>query len=426
MHFSIKVIETLSIFVLTLFLLLRKPMGLNEAWATIIGAILMLLLGLTTVAQSVASISESSNVLLFLLALMLFSALLDRAGFFEWAAILAAKSAAGDASALYRNLFILGAITTTILSLDTTAIILTPIVVASVQRLKLNAYPFLLACAFVANSGSLLFPISNLTNLLFQDAFHYSFISFTAIMLLPQLAVLLLNYWAFRILFKKHIPATFDENLLPSALSAVPDKPYFIGAITVLGAVIIGYFATSLYRLHPFVIASAGTVLLLFWAIVRKQIDRKIVNDISWSVFPFVIGLFVVVRGIENIGIAEFATQSMTHADCKKLLDIGIVMTGTALGSNMINNIPMALLATSILKHAHSCLINQYAALIGCNIGANLTITGSLATMLVITSARKKGEDIKPLDFARIGLIITPILIVGSSIAIYLIAPFIH
>jgi arsenical pump membrane protein len=426
MQLSIRVIETLSVFTLTLFLLLRKPLGLQEAWATIIGAALMLVLGLTTFDQSIASITESGNVLLFLLALMLLSALLDRAGFFEWAAILAAKSAAGDASALYRNLFMLGAITTTSLSLDTTAIILTPIVVASVQRLKLKAYPFLLACAFVANTGSLLFPISNLTNLLFQEVFHYSFISFTAMMILPQLTVLLLNYWTFRILFKKHIPQTFDKTLLPSAMSAVPDKPYFIGAIAVLCSVVIGYFVASLYRIHPFVVACAGSVLLLFWAIVRNQIDMKITRDISWSVFPFVIGLFVVVRGIENIGISEFAAKSMAHADCKQLLDIAIVTTGTAIGSNLINNIPMALLATSILKHAHSCLTNQYAALIGCNIGPNLTITGSLATMLVITSARKKGEDIKPLDFARIGVIVTPILIIGSSIAIYLIAPFIH
>jgi arsenical pump membrane protein len=426
MQMSIRVAETLSVFLFTLFLLLRKPMGLHEAWATMIGAVLMLLLGLTTVEQSLATITESSNVLLFLLALMLFSALLDRAGFFEWAAILAAKSATGDANALYRNLFLLGALTTTILSLDTTAIILTPIVVASVQRLKLKAYPFLLACAFVANTGSLLFPISNLTNLLFQESFHYAFISFTGMMILPQLAVLLLNYWTFCILFKKDIPKDFDKELLPPAMSSVADKPFFFGSVAILWAVIAGYFVASLYRVHPFVVASAGAILLLFWAIVRQQLDRQIVKDISWSLFPFVIGLFVIVRGIENIGITDFATKALAQADCRKLIDLAAITTSTALGSNLINNIPMALLSISILKHAHSCLPNQYAALIGCNIGPNLTVTGSLATMLVITSARKKGEDIKALDFAKIGLIVTPILIIGASIAIYLIAPFIH
>jgi len=271
---------------------LRKPFGLHEAWGTIIGASLMVALGLVTVPQSVRTVLEGANVLFFLFALMILSALLDLAGFFEWAAILAARGCDGNGQRLYRNVFLLGAVTTAVLSLDTTAIILTPIVVAFVQRLNLKAYPFLVACAFVANTGSLLFPVSNLTNLLFQEAFHYSFVSFALFMLLPQIVALALNYWLFKLLFKGSIPETFDQDLLPAAMSAVPDRPLFIGALVDVVFVITGYFVASLYHIHPVVIASIGAAALLLWGAYRRQLSNRIWKDISWSLFPFVIGLF--------------------------------------------------------------------------------------------------------------------------------------
>jgi len=412
---------TLGIFSLTLFLILRKPFGLHEAWGTVIGAFLMLACGLVTIPQSMQTVLEGANVLFFLLALMVLSALLDLAGFFEWAAILAASACKGDGRLLYRNVFLLGAFTTAVLSLDTTAIILTPIVVAFVQRLKLKAYPFLIACAFVANTGSLLFPVSNLTNLLFQEAFHYSFVSFTLFMVVPQIVALLLNYWLFKILFKKSIPASFDQELLPAPLSAIPDRPFFTGALAVVVLVVFGYFAASLFRIHPVFIASLGAGALLVWGAIRHQLKSSIWKDISWSLFPFVIGLFIVIRGVENIGLAKISSDMIHLADQNQILQVPAIACGTAFGSNLINNIPMALLAVSALKNAHGSILDQYAALIGCNLGPNLTIAGSLATMLVITSARKRGQEISAMDFLRIGLITTPVLILGTSLAVRLV-----
>ncbi|MBU6454836.1 MAG: hypothetical protein KGS72_23915 [Cyanobacteria bacterium REEB67] len=419
------IILTLTVFALTLFLVLRKPRGLHEAWGTMIGAALMLMLGLVTLAQAWQTVMEGGNVLLFLLALMVLSALLDRAGFFEWAAIHAARASKGNVRTLYRNVFILGALTTAILSLDTTAIILTPIVVSSVQRLKLTAHPFLIACAFVANTGSLLFPISNLTNLLFQDAFHYSFISFTIFMIAPQVVALFLNYWLFVFLFRKSICQDFDKKLLPEPTSAIPDRPFFNGALIVLVLVVIGYFSASLYHIHPVVVAAIGASLLLIWGAMRGQLDKKMTSDLSWSLFPFVIGLFVVIRAVENIGLATYGAKIISATQGPALLQLPLIASATALGSNLINNIPMALLSVSVLTHAHAGLLEQYAALIGCNLGPNLTIAGSLATMLVITSARKKGEDISPLEFLRIGMISTPILVLGSAFVAALVGNFV-
>lgn len=418
---NLHLIVTLSVFALTLILVLTKPRGMDESWATVLGGALMLLLGLENVSQAVQTISDGSSVLIFLLALCLFSALLDKAGFFEWAALHTTRLSKGSGKALYLNVFLLGGLTTALLSLDTTAIILTPVVLSFVRHLNLKATAFLVACVFVSNTGSLLLPISNLTNLLFQSAFHYDFARFTLLMILPQIFALIANYLLLLFVFRKSLPGNFDVSQLPEPKSVVKDSPYFRASLIVFLLVMIGYFAGSIFHIQPYVIALGGCVLLGGVGIVRKQLDFAIIaRDIPWSLFPFVAGLFVVIRGVENLGLSEFAAAQLNMLGDDPLRQIIATAFGAGLGSNVINNIPMALLAISVLSHSHATSAAQYGALLGCNLGPNLTVAGSLATMLVISTARKKGEDLSALEFFKIGLIITPILLLVSSIGLWI------
>ncbi len=409
---------TLLVFAGTLLLIFVRPRGLHEAWATTLGGALMLLLRLETPAQAWQTVAQGSDVLLFLLGLLILSDLLRASGFFEWAAILAARVAKGDGHVLYRNVFVLGAVVTALLSLDTTALILTPIVLSFVGRLKLNARPFLLACAFVANTGSLLLPVSNLTNLLFVSAFHWGFGQFFATMALPQLAALVVNYFLFRRMFVRELPESFDVNSLPKPGDVLPDLPYFRSAVVVLVIALIGYFAGSLMHVQPFWIALAGCAVLLVWGILRKQIGMKAITGISWSIFPFVIGLFVVVRGVENLGLNEILSRGLASAGHSTLAQVLAASFGAGVGSNVVNNIPMALLAISAL-HRGASASAQYGALLGCDLGPNLTVAGSLATMLVITSARKHGEDIGARDFFDVGLQVTPFILLAAALALW-------
>src|SRR4051812_16275889 len=193
-----------------LALVIKRPRGVHEAVWTTGGAGLLLALGLISPAAAVAAVAAGREALLFLLALLVLSALVEKSGFFEWAAIYAARLARGDGRALYRNVFVLGTLITAVLSLDTTAVILTPLVLAFVQRLRLPPRPYLFACAFVANNASLLLPVSNLTNLIFAGTFRFSFLHFAARMLAPQLVALVVNYALFRFLFAGELPASFD------------------------------------------------------------------------------------------------------------------------------------------------------------------------------------------------------------------------
>lgn len=405
---------------LTLILVLTRPRGWHEAWWTAGGGALMLLLRLETPQQAWRVTRTGQDALLFLLALLLLSALLERSGFFDWSSIQAARLARGDGRRLYRNVFILGAVVTASLSLDTTAVILTPVVLAFVARLKLPARPYIFACAFVANVASLPLPVSNLTNLLFSGAFALPFGGFALRMILPQCVALLTNYALFRRLFRGDLPAEFSGDDLPDPMSVVPHAGYFRAAIAILGLVLAGYFAAPFAYLPPYAVGFAGCLALALWGARAGRVEWGLLREVSWSVFPFVVGLFVVIGGVENLGLTGRMAAWLVTLNPHPLAGMAAMAGGAGLASNVVNNIPAALLARGVLQGAYAHPPLVYAALLGTNIGPNLTLSGSLATLLVLTAARKKGEDIRPLDFFKIGLLVTPLTLLAAVLALWL------
>jgi arsenical pump membrane protein len=413
-----RILLTGAVFVATLVLVIKRPRGLPEAVWTVAGAVLVLALGLLAPASAWDAVTAAKGALLFLLALLVLSALVEKSGFFEWAAIHAARLAKGDARALYRNVFVLGALITAALSLDTTAVILTPLVLAFVQRLRLPARPYVFACAFVANNASLFLPVSNLTNLLFAGTFRFSFLHFAARMLVPQIVALLVNYAVFCRLFAAELPASFDASLLPEPASVVPNRGYFRAAAAVLGLVLAGYFVAPLAHLEPYMIGGAGAAVLLGVGVATGRVRGAIVKDVSWSVFPFVVGLFIVVRAALDAGLRELSATWFARVAPPPPLDVIVPSIVTTVASNLINNLPAGLLARGTLEQGHASEPAIYGALLGTNLGPNITIVGSLATLLVLSSAKKKGVSLGAGDLLRIGGITTPLVLLAAGLAL--------
>ena len=156
-------------------------------------------------------------------------------------------------------------------------------------------------------------------------------------------------------------------------------------------------------------------------AALRKQLKPKeLARGISWSLFPFVVGLFVVVRGVENLGLAAGLARGLQAAGTHPLAQILAAAFSVGLGSNAVNNIPAALLSISALQMGRADAPTQYGALLGCNIGPNLTVAGSLATMLVLTTARRKGMDIRAVDFLKAGVVAMPLALAAAGLALWL------
>jgi arsenical pump membrane protein len=401
-----------------LVLVFVRPRRWNEAWWTMLGAAAMLVLGLVSPREAIDGTLAGQNALLFLLSLLSLSLLVGKSGFFDWAAIRCARIAKGNARSLYRNAFVLGAIITAILSLDTTAVMLTPVMLAVVKRLKLPAGPYIVLCAFVANVGSLVLPISNLTNILFADAFHLTFAAFATRMIGPQIVALVTTYAILRWHFHRELPNCFDGQSLPDAASAVPNRAYFLACATVLVVVLVGYFLAPIVGLEPYVIAFAGSGVLMIAGAATGRVRIRTAGELSWDLFPFVVGLFIAVQGLENLGMVGVAFRWLS--DMKPASPENLLATAgaTALASNVMNNLPAALIARSVLLGSHAHTNTILAALVGADAGPMITPFGSLATMLVLALARREGEEVHIREFVMLGLWAVPLIVVATALVL--------
>jgi len=415
-----RIVITLSVFAAMLALVIVRPRRWNEAWWTMLGAAAMVVLGLVSPREAIDATLAGKSALLFLLALLALSLLVGKSGFFDWAAIRSARLAKGNTRALFRNAFVLGAIVTAILSLDTTAVILTPVMLAVVKRLRLPAPPYIFLCAFVANVGSLVLPISNLTNILFADTFHMTFAAFASRMIAPQLAALVTTYALLRWHFRRELPDSFDGASLPEPSSVVPNRAYFLACVTVLAVVLVGYFLAPLVGLEPYIIAFAGSGLLAITGAVTGRVSIKTVGELSWGLFPFVVGLFIAVQGLENLGIVGITSGWLEHMRQGSPEKTLAVAGAAAVASNVMNNLPAALVARSVLANARAQTVTVLAALVGTDAGPMVIPFGSLATMLVLALARQEGEEVPAGRFVMFGLWAVPVVVVATAFALAL------
>jgi arsenical pump membrane protein len=270
----------------------------------------------------------------------------------------------------------------------------------------------------VANVGSLLIPISNLTNILFADAFHLTFAAFAARMVAPQIVALATTYALLRRQFRRQIAEHFDGESLPEPASVVPNRAYFLVCVTVLVVVLIGYFLAPLVRIEPYVIAFAGTGVLAIAGAASGRVRIRAVSELSWGVFPFVVGLFVAVQGLENLGIIGLSSGWLAHMRPGSPEKFLAAAGATAFASNIMNNLPAALIARSVLLASHADTGTVLAALIGADVGPIVTPFGSLATMLVLALARREGEEVRSGRLVILGLWAAPAIVVATTLAL--------
>ena len=410
-----------TILFLTIALIVLQPRGLNEAWAASGGAAAMLLCGFATLGDLWRVTHEVTDILLFLIGMMALTAAVERSGLFDLLAIRTARAARGSGTALFVGVFLLGFAITALLSLDVTVIVLTPIVYALVWRLQVPPLPFLFVCTFVANSGSLIFPISNLTNLLAYDLLGLGFGGFVARMALPQLAALAANIGLFLVLFRRDLPRRFDPTDLPRRPVGL-DPNYLRVATLGLALVLVALFACGILGWPIAAPALLGGAALGAVAIARhKATARDLTREVSWGLIPFVIGMFLVIRSAQELWIVALGDRLVldTH-DLRALLAMAF---GTALGANLVNNIPMIGAAIGLLTHADPASREPLAlaAVLGANLGPTVTPFGSLATMLWLTIIRRKGQPLTTLAYMKVGALTAPVTLLAATLALWLV-----
>jgi arsenical pump membrane protein len=413
--------------VLTLIGIMTRPFRWNEAVIAMAGAGILLLLGLISPVDAFYTLVRDWNTFLFFLGMMALSALAEAAGLFDWLAVQAARFAGKSAARLFLNVFLLGILISAILSNDATALILTPIVYVLVTKLRLPVLPYLFACTFIADTASFLLPVSNPINIIIISRFPFDLWTFVRLLFLPSLVVIAINIGVFFLLYRKQIKGTFDIQRLPSPQQSVKHRAYFRYTCCVLVAVALAYLIASALQFPLSLIALSGAFLLLIGGICWKQISLpQTAKRISWSIFGFIAGMFIVVRAIEDTGLTNMFGNWLIHLSGGTSFGAVVVGTiGAALGTNLINNVPMAVVMISALggiQHVAPALQHGFlaATIFGCDLGPNLTTVGSLATVLWLLILRQRDVDVSGLDYFKVGVVVTPLMLLAGALTIWL------
>ncbi|GAB2612240.1 arsenic transporter [Paractinoplanes abujensis] len=383
-----------------------RPRGLPEAVAAVPAAALAIAFGLVSWDDAVAEFRELGPTVGFLAAVLVLAHLAGEHGVFRYAGRVAARISRGDPPRLLAAVFVTAALTTAFLSLDATVVLLTPVVLATAARVGARARPHAYASAHLANSASLLLPVSNLTNLLAFAASGLTFLGFTGLMTLPWLAVIVVEFLVFRRFFRADLVAR--EEPRPDGGNGPPPRY----ALIVLAVTLIGFAVVHPLGVHPAWVAVAGAVLL---AVPRRVGPRTLIREANLPFCAFVLALGVVVLAVQRHGLERFLGAVVPdHADLLGLLAVAAL---AALLANLLNNLPATLALLPVVEAKPGLLL---AMLIGVNVGPNLTYVGSLATLLWRQILHTHDAAPDPRDFLKLGVLTVPPALVAGVLALWL------
>ncbi|WP_343583686.1 arsenic transporter [Herbaspirillum sp.] len=414
-------LAALAIFLLTLILVIWQPRGLGIGWSACAGAAAALMCGVIHWADIPVVWHIVWNATATFIAIIVISLLLDKAGFFEWAALHVARWGGGRGRLLFALLVLLGAAVSAIFANDGAALILTPIVIAMLQALRFSpqtTLAFVMAAGFIADTASLPLVVSNLVNIVSADYFKVGFARYASVMApvdLVSVGMTLLVLWVF---YRKDVPDSYCAAQLASPSAVIRDRPTFVAGWWVLGLLLLGFFWLEGLGVPISAVAAAGAIVLLAVAAKGHVIPvREVIKGAPWQIVFFSLGMYLVVYGLRNAGLTGHLTQILNGLAANGVwaaaLGTGFL---TAVLSSIMNNMPTVLVgALSIdASTAHGVVREAmvYANVIGCDLGPKITPIGSLATLLWLHVLDRKKLHISWGYYFRVGAMLTmPVLL---------------
>jgi arsenical pump membrane protein len=386
-----------------------RPPYLSEAVAATAGSVVLVAAGALGLSRAGDALRALGPTLGFLAALLLLADGCRREGLFDALGAVMSRGSRGQPRRLLAFVFAIATGVTAALSLDATVVLLTPVVFATAARMRTSARPHVYACSHLANSASLLLPVSNLTNLLAFDLSELSFVQFAALMALPTFAAVGVEW----VVIKRFFAVDLDRPRQRAPLSARPPLPRF--ALAVLAFTLAGFGLSSALGVEPVWVAAAGAAAITAPALARRTSPLGLARAAEPGFLAFVLGLGVIVQAASDNGLASAVAQVLPGGD--SLLDLLAIAALSAILANLVNNLPATLMLVPVAAAAgHGPVL---AMLIGVNVGPNLTYVGSLATLLWRRVLRAEDSDVEWGEFLRLGALTVPATLVVSTVLLW-------
>jgi arsenical pump membrane protein len=401
----------ISIVAVSILMMLLRLRNIPEVYWVGSGALLLVLTRLIPLSLADRAIAKGTDVYLFLAGMMLLSEIAREQGVFDWIASVAVHHARGSETRLFALLYLSGVAVTVCLSNDATAIVLTPAVLASVRRARVNPLPFLFACAMIANAASFVLPISNPANLVVFHNGMPPLSRWLAAFFLPSLLSILTTYIVLRLYFRRDLTSTVDASSDPVTLTT-DGKLILIGLTLVVAILLTASALGEDLGLPTFVAAVVITTILL---VRTRSSPVPILKQISWSTIALVAALFVLVEAMQSIGALNFTQRALFAAQHFTAPTAALAVGFTVgIANNLINNLPLGLIAANTLTLTHTQGLLRDVTLIAVDLGPNLSVTGSLATILWLLALRREGLNVTFVDFLKAGLLAMPLALLAA------------
>lgn len=430
----------LAIFIVTLVLVIWQPRNLGIGWSALGGAAVALATGVVHLSDVVIVWHIVWDATFTFVALIIISLILDEAGFFSWAALHIARWGNGRGHLLFPLIVLLGAVIAAFFANDGAALLLTPIVIAILVRLEFSAsaaLAFIIATGFIADTASLPLVISNLVNIVSANFFEISFNRYAAVMVPINLVSIMTTLAVLWFAFGRKIPKRYPVDVLDEPKSAIVDGYVFRAAFPVLGVLLIAYFVLARWHVPFCVVTGAGALVLLglagrWWRGGQGAVLPlgPVFRNAPWQIVWFSLGMYLVVYGLGQAGLTHYGAAVLEWLGQQNrfaaTLGSGVL---AALVASVMNNMPSTLIGALAIKQAQVPeLISQlmiYANVIGNDLGPKFTPIGSLATLLWLHVLAGKGYRIGWGQYMKVGLVLTPPVLLATLLALALWLPFV-
>ena len=407
-----------TISALSIALMLFRPFKTPEVAWTAAGAILLCALRLIPLNVASKAVAEGTDVYLFLTGMMLLAELGKANGVFAWLANVAVKWANRSEHRLFALIYAVGTLVTVFMSNDATAVVLTPAVLSAVKRAKAEPLPYLLSCALIANAASFVLPISNPANLVVFNSTMPPLREWLRMFAAPSIVAIIITYILLRWISRKQLMESCNGSSADVHLSRS-------GKITLAGILAVAalLLVVSAFKIDLGLPACLAAIAVTIVAVVQSRANPiPLLREISWGVLPLVASLFVIVEAVKSAGALNALRSSFQRI--LELHHTGAALglgAAIAVGTDLCNNLPLGLITGATLRAMALQPMLTRVVLIAIDLGPNLSITGSLATILWLISIRREGLHVSAWQFLKVGIIVMPISLLAAILAAVLI-----